>query len=1273
MASCVEEVAADKVDIPEIYIDESILKPIVLDCVTDCKKPLIYDKVYEINGTIFREDGLEDSDTLSLFEIQTTDTGDGEMEVTIHDTTDIYLPVSIQETPYGLIINSNMLLTVAQWNTLVEQGDTHKCIVCDTKIGGTTEHIDSDIHLRNLEKYQPLKKFDLNITRLIKDFYHCGVCNECFGKDAENEHFDSKTHEDKMLFATNRASDVLYDFDLHVDRNSDQGSADNGNKNNDCYHFNRNRILSLSDTSGFDSAEGFYDYDYDDNAPYVSEYENDINDNVFSSNDIDFNVTENNEYNEPNYVSYASIAKKVAATPDYLYVTIFDKRMKMKFDHWHMISMFKSNQLYCMVCKKYYQVTVKAQHCAEKTHLDKLKCYKFVEEYKSYFIRKIDLKYYHCGICNNIQLADEIKSHIEAKHKKKVIPALLSEVVPKRNKNNDNSAKNRNTGNEKTTTLPLFKEPQIIKNTDKTPQVKNTSNVIQTVMNTRNESNENLPTRNTVTENQAVTSITSTNNVINENNDIKTVTATNNDSEREINNESPNIHNDVILNQNGFRIRVSFMSYNFVTKTANEYHCHICNVTANETDVSNHMKHQDHIGMLRNVTFQDNYGIHLIRMIGFQDHCTVCNALFNMEHTKLHLFDSNHIKKLTKALATQNYQNKPYCDLFNQPKNNLNQTAIRQLTMPRPATHQTSMHQPATHQPATHQPATHQPAMHQPAIHQPAIHQSAMHQPAMHQPAMSMNQSLLGLNQPPVTPPLMGMQQWPMNQPRIGMNQPIFPPTLGLARWPIPLPTFGMHVGPSGVDLNQRATSQIKIHTNQLITNMNQRKTNQTKLDMNQTKINQHTTSIPNLDTNQSKTDMNQNTTIQFNSKDIETELKTDTNQSKKIESQRATNQYKSEDETESKTDTNQSKKIENQRATNQYKSEDETESKTDTNQSKKIESQRARNQYKLEDNKRTELQIDSIQDMIDLNESLEDVEDDFEYFNERFVYLKFKNTYVQVALASYNSLIKIGDGTTYCFVCSVRVYGSMKKHIESKNHAKCMDGCKFVAKYDRHLLRQMFLNYHCSVCNIIFTRKDINKHITWPLHLQDNKTDKKARKRDLKSGRQLLNISFQNENIYLNEKESEIKILVIIEISASCQSEEILQKKNKIIIFGGKVLRISWDAYHGFCKNKSGHRCVLCQRDVRSYEFTAHIAGAYHKGLLDAFETSYLPDLIRKIDESTLNCVICNVEVPNKEHVVADHVCAKKHKKNYSAILLDSCTVGSYADCNEDVLNLSS
>ncbi|XP_069364580.1 uncharacterized protein [Maniola hyperantus] len=1213
MASSAEVIIVDE-DIPEIYVDESILKPIVLDCITDCKKPPIYDKVYEINGTVFREDVLEDNDVLSLFEIQTTDTGDGEMEVTIHETTDIYLPISIQETPYGLIINSNMLLTVAQWNTLVELGDTHKCAVCDTEIGGTIEHIDSDMHLRNLEKYQPLKKFDLSITRQIKDIYHCGVCNECFDTSAENQHFDSKTHEENMLFATNRASDVLYDFDLHVERNSDQGSADNGNRNNDCYHFNRNRILSLSDTSGFDSAEGFYDYDFDDNVPYVSDNENDIDDNVFSSNDNEFNVTENNEYNEPNYVSYASIAKKIAATPDYLYVTIFDKKMKMKFDHWHMISTFKSyktNQLYCMVCKKYYQITVKAQHCAEKVHLDKLKCYKFVEEYKSYFIRKIDSKYYHCGICNNIQLAKEIKAHIEAKHKKKVIPALLSEAVSKRNKNNDNSTKNRNTGNEKTITLPLFKELQNIKITDKTSQTKNTinkNNGIQTFVNARNENNENLLT---VNEDQVVASASASNeNVVNENNDRKSVTATrndnndktatNNDKEREINNESPNIHNDVILNQNGFRIRVSFLSYNFVVKLQNDYYCHICSVKGNETDASNHIREQDHIGMLSNVAFQENYGIHLIRMAGFQDHCAICNVIFNMEYTKSHILEANHIQMLTKALATKNYLNKPYLDIVNQPRNYLNR-----------------------------------PIMHQPSMHEPAMHQFAMHQPAMHQPTMGMNQlpmglnqSPMGLNQLPITPH-MGMPQWPMNQPRIGMNQPMFPPTLGMPRWPLPPPTIGMHPVPSGVDLNQSAISQIKIHTNQLKTNMNQAKlgmnqpTTPTKLNMNQTKtnINQRTTSMPNLDMNRTKIDSNQDATIQCN-------IDKDQNI--------------------------------------------EAEAKIDTNQPKKVENQRTTNQSKIEDNKKTESKIDLIQDMLDLNESLDDVEDESEYFNERFVYLKFKNTYIQVGLASYNSLIKIGDGTTYCFVCSVRVYGSMKKHIDSKNHGNCMEKCKFVVKYDRHLLRQMFLNYHCSICNVVFTRKDINKHITWPLHLQDNKTDKKARKRDLKSGRQLLNISFQNETIFLNEKEPEIKVLLIIEITANFQSVETLQKKNKIIIFDGKVLRISWDAYHGFCKNKSGYRCVLCQRDVRSYELIAHVAGDYHKGLLDAFETPHLPHLIRKINETTLNCVICNVEVPNKEQVMADHVCAKKHKKNYDAILLDSCTVDSYADCNEDVLNLS-
>ncbi|CAH2226104.1 jg4673 [Pararge aegeria aegeria] len=202
-------------NLPEVYVDEHILKPTMLNYLKDDleESSLYNDKVYETNGSIFREYVTKSSDKgiLTAFEIRTG----GKMKLTILESSDKHLPISIQETPYGLIINSKVLLTTKQWNTLVDHNDTQKCIVCGTTVSDTSNHVNSDVHKRNLKKYQPLKEFDLNITRLIEDMYHCSVCNESFDIDKDSEHFASKSHVQNMLFAQNRMSDVIDDLDTH--------------------------------------------------------------------------------------------------------------------------------------------------------------------------------------------------------------------------------------------------------------------------------------------------------------------------------------------------------------------------------------------------------------------------------------------------------------------------------------------------------------------------------------------------------------------------------------------------------------------------------------------------------------------------------------------------------------------------------------------------------------------------------------------------------------------------------------------------------------------------------------------------------------------------------------------------------------------------------------------------------------------------------------------------------------------------------------------------
>lgn len=101
--------------------------------------------------------------------------------------------------------------------------------------------------------------------------------------------------------------------------------------------------------------------------------------------------------------------------------------------------------------------------------------------------------------------------------------------------------------------------------------------------------------------------------------------------------------------------------------------------------------------------------------------------------------------------------------------------------------------------------------------------------------------------------------------------------------------------------------------------------------------------------------------------------------------------------------------------------------------------------------------------------ESLDDINESIETYNHDFIYINFKNTFYKITFNSYNSLIVIGNGARYCFVCSVKVNGCLQEHVESVAHTKCMKKCKFIDKYNKHVLRQVscftlsmfILNWH--------------------------------------------------------------------------------------------------------------------------------------------------------------------------------------------------------------------
>ncbi|CAK1592355.1 unnamed protein product [Parnassius mnemosyne] len=293
----------------------------------------------------------------------------------------------------------------------------------------------------------------------------------------------------------------------------------------------------------------------------------------------------------------------------------------------------------------------------------------------------------------------------------------------------------------------------------------------------------------------------------------------------------------------------------------------------------------------------------------------------------------------------------------------------------------------------------------------------------------------------------------------------------------------------------------------------------------------------------------------------------------------------------------------------------------------------------------------------------------------EEFVYLKLKNIFIRVSLSSYNTLVQTGDGSRYCFLCSSSVqFEKLKKHVDSRHHIENLSKYKFLDKYSKHLVRQVYLNYHCGICNVSFPSQDLNTHLSWPVHLQQSdccrKIEKKTRKLEAKNGIQQINISLQKETIYSEKVESKINIVLNIEFAQGALNQ--VFRKSKIVVSNGNVLKISWDSWHGFIKTKSGHRCCLCQKDLKTYDVPLHAGSTFHvRNLEKNFLKQYIPALIRKINETTLNCITCNTEVSNRDYIIFEHVSGKKHEKNYELIVQASAQAGTFADCDADVFTL--
>ncbi|XP_045509186.1 uncharacterized protein LOC123704754 isoform X2 [Colias croceus] len=295
-----------------------------------------------------------------------------------------------------------------------------------------------------------------------------------------------------------------------------------------------------------------------------------------------------------------------------------------------------------------------------------------------------------------------------------------------------------------------------------------------------------------------------------------------------------------------------------------------------------------------------------------------------------------------------------------------------------------------------------------------------------------------------------------------------------------------------------------------------------------------------------------------------------------------------------------------------------------DANESNEIDI----NQPKLNDsNSSNELCLDSSQ--------MEDFED------EENVYLALKNHNITASITAFHSLVAMGDGRRFCFVCSMDVF-DMKSHVNSVKHVNNMNDCKYLDEYSKNLIRQNSTGYHCTICNVLVTKKNLKNHLNWSIHVESDSFKTKQSDAILKRHK----VETTKEVAY-TYKEVKVKILFHFEYQNSKVTAK-SARSHKMVAFKNKTLKLPRDSWDGIIGKKNGRRCIICQIDLDACDQLKHVNMASHMDKLERnFDVHWLPALIRKISDTAVHCLICNTEVPNPRKNLHTHVSGKRHVKN--------------------------
>ncbi|XP_022126457.2 uncharacterized protein LOC111001063 [Pieris rapae] len=1360
---------------------------------------------YNINGEVFT---LQNDDNDDYYKFKVVSDTDSLGESSTLDKEECkFLPVSIKKTLYGVIVNDAILLPINNWNTIITLEDHIWCCVClDLDVDAIT-HIKRDMHIKSMNEYQPLQRFDLNLVRLIDQHYHCAVCNESFHKSEEN-HFDSETHENKILYAINHCSDVqdmhnidqlTYPFDplfAHLfDSSQPQsfGSSIPHSVEPSHYHsIEHSPIESPSVSSSHSRA---------DYVESVSTSESGIDFNEMDGfNDIIWD-------NMPVELSYASVA---TAVPKLFFINWFGTKYKIDNDAWNMIIMIKSQKIYCMACKIIDDAHVKLEHCFKQEHIENLKLCTPVEKYKNYIIRKVDEKFYHCANCNNLQLESMVANHIERTHKQKTKPLKnkiqdtpkAKEVPRKQSSEIENEIESKINSNnmqkndsKRKVTEEKFQEITVTKSKDQ--EINDTQSQVLNNIESQGQAindiesqgqainqieNQGQPINEIESQGQAINNIESQGQPINEIESQGQIII----NCQENNNDDDITKREIIILQFGCSIKISLLSFHLVFVTQNnDCYCNLCDKTVSKQHISQHLMDGVHIFLMQRM-FIPNMGVNLIRIINVTLengivrlngglHCALCHCVMNNNSLELnkHITTSFHIVNLNKALRNGQKTQDDNTEEKEDQKTieNENYEGKRVEDMP---TGVVDLNNSFCKGQGTQHDITEEKKEERPI--EKENDEENKHQ-VIPTGVVNINKALYEGQTIRDENTEEKKDQRPIEEENIEGNRVEDTPT-------------------GVVDLNNLCNGQITQNDN-----TEETKDQKPKENDEEKKVEDTPTGVVDLNKSLCKGQRTQDDDTE--DKTVQRPIEKENDEENRVEDtptdvvdlnkalcngQRTQNENTEENKVEDTpigvADLN--KALCNVQRAQSYKTEEKgprpiekenfkTKDGEDTStglvninktlgerqktQDDNTEEKKKQRPIKKESDKRNRVD-DTTAGVVDLNnvcndpktqddnteetknqgpiekENVEknntdtpidaekpDKDDNFvnmekasdanikppervirkskiikvpnenkterdpanEIYTElvnnlrnkglwknigdvrvneiffEIIMAKLKNKNIKISFASYNTFVSVGNGTWYCLVCSVELF-KMGVHFTIDGHLKNLKKHAFIDKYDINLIRRNRQYYHCGVCNIMITKDDLQTHITWNEHTNNLSDSMKNRNRNLKELKSI-DLSLGKETQF-HDLSLHTKIVANYKFEAVNTTS--VAKKNKIIIHAGKSFKLTWDAWQGVTKNKNGYKCILCRVDMKNYDLSGHVNTERHTTLLKSFEKKYLPALIRKINDSTVNCLTCDSEVSSKEHILLDHIKGKKHLKNHKYILNVSDK-----GCYDDVLNL--